>query len=538
MTLTMDKAKNPGLNPWVIMAFIAIPVFLGALDLTVVSAFLPELIAELGLPFDTGLDDAAWIVTGYLLAYTIGLTFTGRLSDLLGRRAIYVVCLLLFMVGSVIVATASGAPTELLNSIYRRFGQRMDTGYVTLHIIVLGRVISALGAGALVPVSLALVGDMFPPERRARPLGLVGALDTLGWVLGHLYGALVVQVVHWHWLFWINVPLVIVALIGVLYALRNMPQQRVKGQFDWVGTLLIAGALASLSIGLGANLEMSAMAGSFEDLSVLPPYAAPVLLAGALMFVGFLFVESRVRDPLIHLNMFRRRNLSLASVLNLLIGYCLFIGLVSVPILVNVRQESVATLQQAALEVGILLSGLTIPMALAAVPGGWLSDRIGLRNTVVIGLVTSLVGFALIWQTWTLDIAGGIVAAQMAVVGIGIGLTFSPISTAIINSAYDAERGVASALVIILRLVGMTISVSSLTTYGLYRVNALAAGASDAATAGGAFDANAFLVVYANSTVTVLSEMGLIGVILCVVALIPAFFLSKTAELPEANQKF
>ncbi len=532
MTLTTEKTNKPAFSPWVVMFFIAIPVFLGSLDLTVVSAFLPELIAELGLPFDTGLDDAAWIVTGYLLAYTVGLTFTGRLSDLLGRRAIYIVCMLLFIVGSVIVATAAYHPTEWLNSLYRRLGLRMDIGYVTLHIIVFGRVISALGAGALVPVSLALAGDMFPPERRARPLGLIGAIDTLGWVLGHLYGALVVQVVHWHWLFWINVPFILLALWGILYALRQVPERRVKGHFDLLGTVLIAGALASLSIGLGANLEMSAMAGSFEDLSALPPYAAPVLLTGALMFIAFLFVEARVRDPLVHLGMFRRRNLALAAIINLFIGYCLFIGLVSVPILVNVRQESIATLQQAALEVGILLSGLTVPMAIAAIPGGWLSDRIGIRNTVLLGLGLSLIGFGLIWQTWTLDISSAIVAAQMAVVGVGIGLTFSPISAAVINSAHDEERGVASALVIILRLVGMTISVSSLTTYGLYRVNALASAASDAATAGGAFDANAFLVVYANSTVTVLGEMGLIGVVLCGVALIPAFFLDKTAAPP------
>ncbi len=123
----------------------------------------------------------------------------------------------------------------------------------------------------------------------------------------------------------------------------------------------------------------------------------------------------------------------------------------------------------------------------------------------------------------------------MAVVGVGIELTFSPISAAVINSVYDAERGVASALVIILRLVGMTISVSSLTTYGLYRFNTMAAAASDAATAAGAFDANAFLVVYAESTVTVLSEMGLIGMVLCVIALIPAFFLGKTATVPQEN---
>ncbi len=116
-------------------------------------------------------------------------------------------------------------------------------------------------------------------------------------------------------------------------------------------------------------------------------------------FSGFEEWEMALRrEPLINLGMFRRRNLALATLINVLIGYCLFIGLVSIPILVNVHQESVTTLQQAALEVGILLSGLTVPIAIAAIPGGGLSDRIGIRNTVLLGLGISLVGFALIWQ--------------------------------------------------------------------------------------------------------------------------------------------
>ena len=199
-----------------------------------------------------------------------------------------------------------------------------------------------------------------------------------------------------------------------------------------------------------------------------------MLIAGGLFFLGFLLVESRVKDPLINLGMFKRKDLTLASVVNILIGYALFIGLVSVPILVNIRQESLESLREAALQVGLLLSTLTVPMALAAVPGGWLSDRIGIRNTVVLGVLLSLLGFLAIWSSWQIDTSDSVVALQMATVGIGIGLTFSPISAAIINSATESERGVASALVIILRLIGMTISVSSLTTYGLFRVNQLA----------------------------------------------------------------
>lgn len=527
-TLSSSPSQQRKVNPWLVMAFIAIPVFVGSLDLTVVSAFLPELLTELDIPFDTGLDNASWIVTGYLLAYTISLTFMGRLSDLIGRRGVYVACLITFIVGSIIVAVAHQAPTDWLYAMYRRMGQRPDPAMVNLQVIIFGRVVQALGAGALVPVSLALVGDLFPPEQRARPLGLVGAIDTLGWVLGHLYGGIFVQIMPWQGLFWMNVPLTLFALGAVLWALRGLPQLKVRGRFDFIGTGLIIGALTCLNVGLGANLEFSS-AGSFEDLSPLPDYAFPILVAGGLFFLGFLLVESRIKDPLINLGMFRRKDLALASLVNILIGYALFIGLVSVPILVNIRQENLESLREAALQVGLLLSTLTVPMALAAVPGGWLSDRIGIRNTVLIGTGMSLIGFLAIWNTWQIDTPDSLIALQMAIVGIGIGLTFSPISAAIINSATESERGVASALVIILRLIGMTVSVSSLTTYGLYRVNQLAILAQQQPD----FDTSTFINVYADSTVQVLGEMGLIGAIICGIALLPALFLSRQVVSPE-----
>lgn len=119
-TPTAVPAPRAGFNRWLVLALICVPVFVGSLDLTVVSAFLPELIVELELPLQTGLDDAAWIVTAYLVAYTISLTFMGRVSDLVGRRAVYIVSLLIFMAGSVFVATAQGAPADFL---YNKIGR-------------------------------------------------------------------------------------------------------------------------------------------------------------------------------------------------------------------------------------------------------------------------------------------------------------------------------------------------------------------------------------------------------------------------------
>lgn len=527
-----EKTDAADVNPWVVMGFIAIPVFVGSLDMTVVSAFLPELVSELGLPFDTGLDDASWVVTAYLLAYTVSLTFMGRLSDLLGRRAVYIASLLVFILGSVWVAIAHAWPTDLLYQFYRQLGQRPDPGYINLQVIIIGRIISALGAGALVPVSLALVGDIFPPKQRARPLGFIAAMDTLGWVLGPVYGGIFMQIMPWQGLFWMNVPLTLLSLFSVLYALRSLQMMKAKGGFDFIGTVLIVGSLIALSIGLGANVDLTGGHAGIEDLRPLPSYAPQLLSLSAALLLGFIWVETRTKDPLIYLGMFKRRNLAAASVVNLLVGYCLFIGLVSVPLLVNIRQDDMVSLSQAALEVGVLLSTLTLPMAMAAVPGGWLSDRIGVRSTILWGLGLSIAGFLVMWQTWEVDLPNLFLAAQMAVVGIGIGLTFSPVSAAIINSAYDEERGVASALVIILRLIGMTVSISTLSSVMFYRVNSMAA---DLANATGGFDPNALLVIYTDSAIQVLGEMGLIGAVLSGIALIPALMIEEKIEIQEID---
>jgi MFS family permease len=531
----MHPTPSSKINPWLVIAFIVIPVFIGSLDLTIVSAFLPELIVELQLPLQTSLDDTSWILSGYLLAYTVSLTFSGRLSDLIGRRAVYIACLLIFIVGSLWVAVAQGLPSQWVYRLLRMAGERPDPAVVDLISIIIGRVIQALGAGALVPVSMALVSDMFPPEQRAQPLGLIGALDTLGWVLGHLYGGLLLQIrvplsfaqmigqrvvpladaphlatLPWQALFWVNIPLSLIALGMVVWGLRHVPQIRREGRFDWLGTTLLVGA------------------SSFDEMSSLPPYAIPGLGLAVALFVAFVLVEQRVKDPLINLAMFRRRNFLSGAIANLFIGFVLMIGLIAVPILVNVRQEDVSDLRGAALSVGLLLSTLTVPMAIAAIPGGWLSMRWGYRLTTAIGLLISMVGFVLVWQTWTLTISDFHISWQMAIVGIGIGLTFSPISASVINSADSQDRGVASALVLVLRLVGMTVSVSALTTYSLREVNRLA----EIALGTNSALADPFLYAntYATIVVDVLGTLGLFGALVCVVALVPTYFMQGKGE--------
>ncbi|MBN1679276.1 MAG: MFS transporter [Anaerolineae bacterium] len=499
-SLTSERPRSA----WWILAVVSLPVFIGALDLTIISAVLPEVIVSLKLPVKEYLDQASWAVNGYLLAYAISMTFAGRLSDLIGRRAVYVGCLLIFIVGSYLVTAYDS--TFLNSSIARFYNEvlnqrppRLEVRY--LYLVIAGRIVQAFGAGAMVPITFALVGDLFPAARRGKPLGVIGAVDTVGWVLGHLYGGVMVRLFgdhghvlvdaaadigltiakpSWETLFLLNIPISLVALAGAWWVLRDVKPSSAGGRFDFLGTLFIVLALIGLNLGLGTTSpETATSATSFDELQgTASDYGPYFLIGGGIAFLLFILIESRVKHPLIPLKLFQHRNLSAASVTNLLVGFCIAIGLVSAPLLVNFRAENPTSdkIQAAAYTAGLLLSGLTIPMALAAIPGGWLSERYGYRLPTAGGLLLATVGFASTGLVWEHDTSYWLMGAQMALIGVGLGLTISPISTAVINDADEHDRGVASALILILRLVGMTIAISSLTVYSLERFDVVVAG--------------------------------------------------------------
>ena len=522
---------------WLILALVSLPVFIGALDLTIISAVLPSVVLDLEIPLESGLDDAAWAVSGYLMAYAITMSFMGRVSDLIGRRKVYLVCLAIFIVGSWLVATADKGLTDLLVQLLRAAGERPDRSSVALAALVIGRVVQAAGAGAMVPITMALVGDLFPPGRRAQPLGVVAAVDTAGWVLGHLYGGVMVKllsdlraegVLHapffdWQILFLLNIPIGLVALAAAWWVLRGVPQPLDRGRFDLPGAALLTAAHLALIVGLGANTEATSGVTDLDDLAQLPPYALPILVVSALLLVAFIAWELRARDPLHNLRLFKQQLYAAVSVTNLFVGFALMIGLVSVPILINVRQPDFSYINQAALEAGVLLSALTVPMALAALPGGWLTTRFGYRRPVVAGLSLAVAGFALMGLTWTGETPYLEMAVHLAISGAGLGLTFTPISAAAVNTAPEDERGSVSALVIIIRLVGMTVSIAALTTYSLHRLTALIAAATGTPT----FDFNAATMVVFDSTVQVVQEVMLVGAVVCLVALVPAVLMGR-----------
>ncbi len=526
----------PARRAWRVLIAALIPLFIGSLDLTVVSAFLPELIIDLNLPLQSASDDALWVLSGYLLAYMVSLVFVGRASDLLGRRPVYVVSLSLFFIGSLWVAQANGPPYIALEALYARLGLRLSAGEIGLQSIILGRLVQALGAGALVPVSLALVSDLFPARRRARAFGILAAVDTLGWVLGHLYGGLLIAAfaspagralenfvhslgadwfaLNWQTLFWVNLPLTLLALWVVLSGLRGIPERRARGRFDYWGAALLSATLISLIIGLGANIDPAS--GNLAQ-AALPTYALPLLAFSALCLAAFVFWAGRSAKTLFDWRHFRRPPLAAASAVNLLVGFSLMIGLVSVPTLVNVSLESTAELAGGALRVGLLLSALTVPMALAAYPGGRWTERHGPSRVTQGGLLLAAFGFLLIWRSWGAQLNDVWIALELAIVGLGLGLTLAPISNASLNAARESERGLFGALVILLRLLGMALSTALLSNYALSRINA-----RTIAEFGATLDPMLYADTYARIAIAVVAELGLIGALVCVLALLPA----------------
>lgn len=515
-------------SPWTIVAWISIPVFLGSLDLTVVTAFLPTLLSELGLTLNAeGLANVSWILTSYLLAYSVSLFAVGRLSDVIGRRRALTICLALYIVGSLLVVFYT-IPAEVLDSIYSVVGIDFDDQQVTVQAIVLARMIAAFGAGAITSIAIALVSDLFSSDKAAVPLGVVMAIDTLGWLIGAAWGGIVIQVLSWKAIFLINMPVVLVVLVLMWRLLGRVERKGTSGRFDLGGFLLLSLVLICLNVGF-ANLTAG---GEGVNLTI----TAPALGIGAVLLMAFVAYQLRVVDPLIAPAMFRARGVSAATTTNLLVGFCMFIPLIGIPLLVNVRGLSEigfgavipsireVVLQDASFESGLLMAAFTVPIALASVLGGWLLDRIGSTRVMMTGLALAAIGYALIGTVLTITTSNLNTAFLMILSGAGIGLTFSPVITTILRAVAGHRRGMASALVLGIRMVGMTIATSTISAYSGQRITDLVE-----ATEAGRFlidvvspdyYAQVFSTTYINTSVQTLNEMALIGLGCCILAIV------------------
>ena len=505
--------KRREASPAMVLAVVGFGVFVAADDLTVVTTMLRPIIGDLGIVLPDGLDDAAWIVNAYLVAYVAVMPFMGRLSDLLGRRRVYIAALTLFMIGSIVIPLSS-----------------------SLGPFLVGRVMTALGGGALVPIGMAVVGDAFAEQRRARALGTLGAVDTLGWVWGPLFGAMLVRFLSWEWQFYLNIPLALIGIAAAWWALADVDPIRKPGRIDWIGAASLTGALVTLNLALLGSAEVQSVTG-FEELTGSTGAGLRWLYLPAAAFaVFFVWWQRRAPDPLIDIDLFRRRNLSAAVVINFFVGAALVIAMVDVPIFVNAIELDIG---RSAIIAGWVLSALTASMVVASYAGGRITERSWYRPPVLIGLTAAAIAFIMLGRSWSVDTSYTTMAWQLGLLGAGIGLVIAPTSAAVVDAAPPDRRGTAAGVVIVTRLIGLSVGLSGLTAWGLHRFNQLRGDISLPGLDDPGY-VDAFAAAQADLTTSALAETFLAAAVLVGVALIVALLMrrnTKTGGPPPVHEQ-
>lgn len=481
------------------LAAAAAGVFLAALDQTMVVTVLPSILRDLRIPI-TRLDDAAWVVTGYLLGYTVAMPLFGRIADIRGRRLLYLVSLGVFMVGSVLCVVAGNLP-----------------------LLVGARIIQAAGGGALVPIAMAVAAYLYPARRLAFALGVIGAAAEAGAVLGPLYGAYLAQVVGWRGIFLVNVPLgILLGALAWLLVPGDTGEDRGEHRVDLPGALLIGLSLTALAVGLSGSSEAQGSP------------IQPLWLAGAaLAFVLFLLWERGRTHPLVNLGLFRSRPFSAANLANLAVGGALIVGLVEIPL------YAYSLLGLSEVEGGELLIRLTIMIPVGALLGGFLADRVGYRPPAALGFLLTAVGYFLVAR-WPANPGGLLMTRDLALTGLGFGLVIAPIGATVIASTGPRWMATGSALVTVMRMVGMMVGLATLSSWGIRRFNELMGGADLPLRTANMSDAeyeqltSAYEALLDQSLRTVYSEFFLVAAAIALAAVLAALaFRGRKRAAPE-----
>ena len=417
---------------WLTIALVSLGVVFTALDQTVVVTVLPEIMLDMEISV-TELDQASWIITGYLLGYTAAIPLMARLSDAYGHALVFRGALVVFAVASVLVALSPNLPW-----------------------LVGTRVLQAVGGGAMVPVGMALVAQSLPGHRKAMAAGIVGASAEIGIVLGPLYGGGITAALGWRWLFWLDVPQAAIILLAV-WAIPNRRSPNVR--VDYVGGLLLTATLTLLVIALSQR-------GLFTFSS---PLAYLLAAGGVVLLLALIRSQGRTEQPLLASVFFRSRAALSSLSTKLLVGAALIIALVTVPLMAD------TVLGQSALEGGLRLMRLTGAIPLGAVLGGYITYRAGSRPVTVAGLLVAALGLFLM-STWDLDIAEPQLSAHLAVAGLGFGLVIAPLFVTAMDAGPSDYQATAASLVTVSRMTGMAMGLAALSAWGMEHFQVLTAG--------------------------------------------------------------
>lgn len=435
-------------------------VFLGAIDLTVVATIMPRMISDLGIN-TADIDRYIWIVNSYLIGYIVSIPLFGRLADVIGVRNALVISTVIFAAGSWWCA----------------IGERLQD-------LIFGRAVQGFGAGALLPLALATAAALFEDSARAQAVGVIGATDEIGWVSGPAYGAIVVNTVEfiddpWRLVFWVNIPIAAI-LVGLAWwklegvEIEPAPHPgSLMQRLDLPGFALLSIFLVAINLALASGGEIGATAGRglrafggtpnpmADHIPLLLGIAATTLLLLVLWF-------RREEDPLIPKRLLRFPSFRSSLGANFLIGTVLMTGMVNVPVLVALLETGADTASRSAL----LLAPFTASIAVCSILSARLMQHLGSGRVTLMGLVITLVGNLAIYPL--LELADyEWISLGLAISGAGIGLALTPLGTTALQATTRRDRGAAASALLVVRLLGMTIGMSVLTSIGVQRLQIL-----------------------------------------------------------------
>jgi EmrB/QacA subfamily drug resistance transporter len=380
---------------------------LGALEATVVSTAMPTVIATLG-----GLAHYSWVFSAYLLTSTASVPIWGRLSDLYGRRRLYLAGVLVFLVGSAL-SGAAGTMTQL----------------------IVFRAVQGLGAGAIIPLGMTIVGELYSIEERARTQALFSGVWGVASIAGPLVGGYITDVLSWPWVFYLNIPFGVLAM-SVIAATYPAAPPTTQARIDWTGATLLFGGVTALLIAL-------------SDAAPLPLawFAGSALLLGALVVV-----ERRVPQPILPLDLFGDRLVATSLLVAFLVGTAMFGAIAFVPLFVQAVMGGSAT------EAGTTLTPLFLGWVLSSIAGARLSVRTGYRRVTTTGVALIVVGFVMLVL---MDIdARRMLLASALVLGSGMGLSMLALLLAIQHGVERTRLGLATSLNQFSRSIGAAVGVA------------------------------------------------------------------------------
>jgi EmrB/QacA subfamily drug resistance transporter len=391
-------------------------MFLAALEATVVGTAMPTVIASLG-----GLNHYSWVFSAYLITSTITVPVWGKLSDLYGRRLFYQLGIAVFLLGSVLSGMSA-----------------------TMTQLIVFRAIQGLGAGALIPLGMTIIGDVYTVEERARMQAFFSGVWGLSSVVGPVVGGFITDQLSWRWVFYINLPVGLAAALIMQFALKE-PKRHGRPSIDYAGAALL---MASITLLMLALVEGGA------TLSAILSVRNFALLAGAtLLGALFIRVERRAPDPIVPLALFRNRVVSVSVTAGFLAGVAMFGAISFVPLFAQGALGSTAT------EAGSLLTPLMLSWVGLSIVGGRLLLKVGYRPTTLAGLFILTLGFAFLssFQRTTPRVW---LYVDLMLIGAGLGLTMLTLLIAVQQAVPRAQLGTATSLNQFSRSIGGAVGVA------------------------------------------------------------------------------